>query len=265
MALTVARLIKIWLMYAWRSAQTQILTRWGGYLFLIGKIVRFLFFFVFLLTVLSSTKTLAGYTREQVIFFFLVFNLLDVLTQFLFRGIYFFRYLVVSGNFDLDLLKPLPSFFRPLFGFTDFLDLLTLVPLWGFILWFIFKYQLFSSYLQLVVFFLLLLNSVVLAFAFHLFVASVGVLTTEIDHLILVYRDLAQMARFPTDIYQKGIRMVLTFVVPVVILITVPAKALMGVLSRQGIALALIASGIFLFISLKFWQYALARYSSASS
>lgn len=262
---TVARLVKIWLMVASRAAQSQLLTGIAGILFIIGKIVRFLLFFVFLFAVLSSSQTLAGYSREQVILFFLVFNLVDISIQFLFRGVYVFRPLVVSGNYDLDLLKPLPSFFRPLFGWTDILDFITLVPLLGYFLWFIFAHQLFSGFADLVLFFLLLFNALLIAFAFHLFVCAVCVLTTEIDHLVWVYRDLTSMARFPTDIYQRGIQAILTFTIPVVILITVPAKALLGLLSWQWVIFSFLISGVFLFLSLRFWKFALKQYSSASS
>ena len=251
-------------MVSLRAAQSQLLTSWAGILFLLGKIVRFLLFFIFLFTVLDSVKTLAGYNREQVILFFLVFNLVDVSVQFLFRGVYQFRPLVVSGNYDLDLLKPLPSFFRPLFGWTDILDFITLIPLWIYFLWFGFSNQLFNPG-NFFLFLILFASSLILAFAFHLFICGVCVLTTEIDHLIWVYRDLTNMAKFPTDIYQRGIQLILTFTIPVVILITVPAKALMGILSWQGIIGSSLISGLFLFFSLKFWGYVLCRYTSASS
>ena len=262
---TAARLIKIWLMVSLRAFQSQLVSTWASILFTIGKIARFLLFFVFLFVVLSSTKTLAGYTREQVIFFFLVFNLIDIMVQFLFRGVYHFRPLVISGNYDLDLLKPLPSYFRPVFGFTDILDLITLIPLWIYFLWFVFVNHLFGGVEDLILFFFLLINSLILAFAFHLFACGVCVLTTEIDHLVLVYRDLTSMAKFPTDIYQKAIQGILTFTIPVVILITVPAKALLGILSWPWIILAFMISGLFLYGSLRFWKYALRQYSSASS
>jgi len=261
----VKKLIKIWLMYTLNALQSDLLTTWAGVLFIIGKIVRFLLFFVFLFAILSAAKTLAGYNREQVIFFFLVFMLVDAMVQFLFRGVYHFRSLVVSGDYDLDLLKPLPSFFRPIFGHTDLADFVTLIPLWVYFLWFVFTNHLFTGIGDLILFFLLLFNSLILAFAFHLFICAICVLTTEIDHLVWVYRDLTSMARFPTDIYQKAIQGILTFTIPVVILITVPAKALLGLLSWPWIALAFGISGLFLWGSLKFWRYALSKYSSASS
>lgn len=259
------KIFRVWLRISLMAAQSQLLTNWGGIIFVAGKIIRFLLFFVFLFSVLSSTKTLAGYSREQVIFFFLIFNLVDVATQFLFRGVYRFRHLVVSGDYDLDLVKPLPSYFRPIFGWTDILDLVTLVPLWVYFLWFIFTNHLFPNLQALLLFFLLLANSLLLGFSFHLLICAICVLTTEIDHLIWVYRDLVTMARFPTDIYQKGVQYVLTFAVPIIVLITIPAKALLGLLSWQGVGLALVVSGLFFGGSLRLWRHALSQYSSASS
>ena len=261
----IRRLIKIWFLLAKTAAQSQFTTVWAGTFFIIGKIVRFLLFFIFIFSVLSSAGQIAGFTREQVIFFFLVFNLVDIGTQFLFRGVYLFRPLIVSGDFDLDLLKPYPSFFRPIFGWTDILDFITLIPLTIFIFWYILSQNLTTNAIYLFYFLIFCLNAVVIAFAFHLFVCAVGVITTEVDHLVWIYRDVTNMARFPTDIYGRGIRLILTFTIPVVILFTVPAKALMGLLSWQWVALSFVISGIALWGSLRFWKYALTQYSSASS
>jgi len=264
LAKNLKKFIKVWWLVSLRAAQVQLLNNWSGILFLIGKVVRFLLFFVFIFSILSSTKTLAGYNREQVIFFFLVFNLVDITTQFLFRGIYQFRFRVVRGDFDLDLIKPLPSFFRPIFAWADILDLITLIPLWSFFIWFIFN-KIFLGLGSFFLFLLLFLNSLIIGFALHLLVAAVGIITLEIDHLIMVYRDLINMAQFPTDIYQKGIQFILTFTVPVVILITVPAKALLGILSWPWVVLSFIMGLGLLWGSLRFWRFALSRYNSASS
>lgn len=259
------RLVKIWLMYASRAAQSQLLTSWSGILFLIGKLVRFFLFFIFIFTVMSSTPNLAGYNREQVVVFYLVFNLIETTTQCLFRGVYQFRSLVSSGDFDSDLLRPLPSFFRPLFGWTDILDLITLPPLWIYLFWFLGKNYLFPSYFNLFLFLLLFGNSLFLGFSFHLFFSSVSVLTTQVDPLVWIYRDLTMMARFPTDIYQRSIQFFLTYLVPVVILITVPTKALLGLISWPGVISFFLLSLIFLWLAVIFWRYSLKNYSSASS
>lgn len=259
------KLIKVWVRISLLAGQSQLLTNWSGALFILGKLIRFAFFFIFLLTVLSGAKTLAGYNREQVIFFFLIFNLVDIIAQFLFRGVYLFRSSVVSGNFDLDLLKPWPSFFRPIFGWTDILDFLTLIPLVIYVIYYVTVYQLSAGVLSWILFLLLLACSLLISFAFHLAVCAVCVLTMEIDHLVWIYRDLTNMARVPTDIYPKMIQFLLTFTIPVILLMTVPAKALLGILSWPWIAGSLTAGILLLWLSLRFWRYALKNYTSASS
>ncbi len=259
------RLFKVWWKVTLLAVQSQLLNTATTFLFIIGKVVRFALYFAFLFQILSSSKSLMKYSWEEAIIFFLIFNLVDILAQALFRGVYHFRPLIISGDYDLDLLKPLPSFFRPVFGMADIFDFITLFPLGIFLAFFFFQNHLFSGAASLFIFFLLLFNSLIISFSFHLFVCAVCVLTTEIDHLVWVYRDLTNMARFSTDIYPQGIQAILTFVVPVVVLITVPAKALLGLLSWPWLALSLVIGGVFLWGSYKFWQYALIRYSSASS
>lgn len=259
------RIITIWLKISSMAIQTQLTTVWAGILFFTGKVLRFLFVFAFLYSVLSKTNTIAGYNQQQVILFFLVFNLIDVFTQALFRGVYRFRNLVVSGDYDLILLQPIPSFFRPIFGWSDIFDFTSLIPLWLYFFWFIFHFNLLSNSGSLIIFFFFYINSMVLAFTFHLFVCSMCILTTEIDHLVMIYRDLTNMARFPTDIYQRAIQYFLTFLMPVVILMTVPAKILMGMLSWQMGIVSILITIVFFIGTWQFWKYSISRYSSASS
>jgi len=259
------RLIKIWLMVASRAAQTQLLTNWGGLLFLIGKIVRFSIFLVFLLTVSGPQKIFLGYSKQQVIIFYLIFNLMDSVSQFLFRGAYLFRNLIVTGNYDLDLLKPLPSYFRPVFGWTDILDFLTLPPLLFYLFWYLEKNFYLVSIFNLIQFFFLFAIGLTISFAFHLIICAVCVLTTEIDSLILIYRDISSMGRFPIDIYPQIIQDILTFIIPIAVMMTIPAKALTGLLSWQGMIIPSLIGVFFSLISFRFWRFALRKYSSASS
>ncbi len=261
----ILKFFRIWLFSTRNVVLSQMTTSFAAIFFTLGKIVRFLLFFVFIFVVVHSTNNLAGYNPHQVIFFFLVFNIIDTSAQFLFRAVYGFRPLVVRGEFDFYLTKPLPSFFRPLFHWADVLDLVVLVPLWIFSIYFVFSRGLVGEPIHLVYFLILYLASLLIAFAFHLFVASVCVMTTEIDHMILVYRDLINMTRFPVDIYPQGIRWILTFVIPVAVMITVPAKALLGLVSFWGVMAVFIASLVLALASFKFWQFALTHYSSASS
>lgn len=261
----IKHLLKVWKKIASLSLQDQTATLWGMIVFVLGKIVKFALFFVFLFSVMSEADSLAGYTREQVVVFFLVFNIVDISSQAIFRGVYNFRQVIINGNFDYDLIKPLPSFFRPLFGWADVADIFTLIPLWGGFLYFIFKNGIVENPIYYLIFALTIVVSFIIGFSFHLFVSGIGVISTEVDHLIWVYRDLIGMGRFPTDIYPKMIQMGLTFFIPVIVLVTIPAKGLMGMLSLQTVLVCIGVTVLFLVFSLWFWKRSLGQYTSASS
>lgn len=255
---------RVWWVYTRNSFEVALVDRRAVVFLLAGKIIRFGFFLMFLILLTEETRTLAGYSLDEVVFLFLTFNFVDVTSQLFLRGIYYFRQKIVSGAFDFDLGKPLSPIFSTLFSRTDVLDLMTWVPLTAYMLYFAAS-RLEASLAEALVYLILIVNSLILALAFHLLVASVGVLTTEVDHTIWIYRDLVNMGRVPVEIYAPGIRALLTFVVPVSILMNWPAKALYGFLSWPAIWGAVIITGVVFWGSLKVWRYALSQYASASS
>jgi ABC-2 type transport system permease protein len=180
------------------------------------------------------------------------------------REVYRFRTYVVSGEFDYFLSKPLSPLFRTLLGGSDILDLPMLFLSIVFVVTAAVQMEV-VSFVGVLLYLVLMANAFLIALAFHIMVVALGVLTTEIDNALWMYRDLAAMGRLPIDIYQEPLRWTLTFAIPVGIMITFPSKALMGLLSTQSVAIALLIGIVFLYGSYKFWQYAIKHYSSASS
>jgi len=261
---TIGHYLTTWLALTRQAFLVELTNRFSSLLFLVGKTVRFLMFLFILDLVVKKTQVLAGYTWAQAVFFYLTFNLIDITAQLFFRGIYHFRFKILSGEFDFFLLKPLNPLFLVLTSHTDLLDLITLIPLLFYTTFFASRH--FSpSPLQLVLFLLLFFNGLIIALAIHIIVAAVGILTLEVDHTIWVYRDLSKMARFPVEIYPFLLRQLLTFVVPIAVMINFPAKAFFGLLSPAGLLFAFLAAALLLFFSLRLWRFALTRYTSASS
>lgn len=260
----VKKYFRVWLALTSYSFMTMLSSRFSFSLFLIGKMLRFIFFFGFLMIVLSKTKFLVGYNSYQVAFFVLTFNLIDTGVQLLFREVYRFRPLVVSGNFDLVLVKPFNALFRVLAGGADVVDLFMFIPFAAGAIYLIGKIGSFTI-LHFTFYILLLANALLIATAFHIAVLALGILTTEIDNTIMLYRDLTRMGMVPVDIYKEPLRLFITFILPIGVMMTYPPKALMGLLSPQGILISFFLGGVLFFLSLKFWHYSLRRYSSASS
>ncbi|MBI2020349.1 ABC-2 family transporter protein [Candidatus Daviesbacteria bacterium] len=254
----------VWLKFAILGFQTQLALPSALFIFLLGKLLRFSVFTFFIIILVDKTKALAGYNLDQTIFFFLSFNLIDTVSQLLFREVYRFRQAVVLGNFDFYLIKPIHPLFRALMGGPDLIDFITLIPLVLATIVFMNRLEI-NNLLSIMIYILLLISGFIIALAFHILVLALAVITTEIDHAIMMYRDVVGMGRFPIDIYREPLRGFLTFIIPVGIMMSFPTKAILGLLSWQAIVYALIFSLIMLYLSFKVWDYSLKQYSSASS
>lgn len=258
---------KYWILW-WKltinSFQTSLTNRFNAAIFLTGKIMRFTLFTLFLFTLFTNTSALAQYSFHQTLLFYLTFNLIDTTAQLFFREVYRFRSLVVSGDFDLVLVKPMNPLFRALAGGADPLDLIMLGPYITLI-----GYVMFSldgvTFLHIILYILFLINGLLIAAGFHVLVLSLAVITTEIDHAIMIYRDLTSMGRIPVDIYREPIRSILMFVLPVGLMMTVPAKVFMGLFEAQFLILALFLGLLFFSLSIRVWHWSITKYSSASS
>ncbi len=258
------RYFKVWLLATLAEAQNSFASRLGVVLFTIAKLLRFSFFLIFIFLIFGKTQTLAGYTLWEIVFFYATFNLIDVVPQMFLRSTYRFRNYVVSGNFDFFMVQPLSPLFRALFGGSDILDLPMLILSIGFILYAGSHIPIFSVGTALLYIFLVI-NALLIAAAFHIFVLSVGVATTEVDNTIMLYRDLTQMGRVPISIYQEGVSFLLTFVVPVGIMMTFPVQALLGTLSVPFVVISFVIGISFFLLSLFAWRKGIRHYSSASS
>ncbi len=255
---------KLWFTVTGRTTQIAFASRLGVVLFTFGKVIRFLFFLIFLFLLTSKTKSIAGYTTWEIILFFVTFNFIDMIAQFLWRDVYRFRSYIVSGNFDLLLSKPISPLLRSLFGGSDILDLITLIPLVGFLFYVVQQIgnvTIFNS----VLYFLLVINALIIALSLHIFVLALGVISTEVDNAIWMIREITQLGRIPVNIYPKPVSLVFTYVLPVAAMITFPSQALIGILSWQGVVVSFLFSSILLFLSLRSWNFALREYASASS
>ncbi|OGH37886.1 MAG: hypothetical protein A3B44_03795 [Candidatus Levybacteria bacterium RIFCSPLOWO2_01_FULL_38_21] len=256
--------IKLWFMMTGMVSQNAFVSRFGAALFVLGKLIRFTFFLFFLLVITSRTQTIQGYTLWQVVLFYITFNLIDSVAQFFLREVYRFRNYVVSGNFDYFLTKPVPVLLRLLFGGSDVLDVPIIALSVGFI--FVALSNIGSiTTPDILVYFLLLINGFVIAMSFHILVLAIGILTTEVDNTLWLFRDLTQMGRFPIDIYKNPLRQIITFIIPVGVMVTFPAKAAMGLLSFNAFLISFLVGGMFLYFSMRFWKFSLKRYTSASS
>ncbi len=256
--------LKVILHYSSNSLQQTLSNLPVLFIFLFSKIVRYGMFIAFLYLLFNGVSSVRGYSREQMLMFYLVFNIIDTIGQLMFREVYRFRPLVVSGGFDAVLTKPFSPIIRSLFGGPDFIDLGLLVIIVS-VAVYIARTFIHPTPVQTLLFLAMIINSLLITTAFHILVLGVGIITFSVDHLVMIYRDLTALMRIPVDMFTDPMRSLLTFVIPMGIMFTFPAKVLLGILNWQLILISFLFGVVSLFLSLKFWNYSLRQYQSASS
>lgn len=267
--LLMKKYIVVWWRLAQMSFMMQCSTQLGSLGWLGGKCIRLAFFLIFLVAIYKHVPSVAGYSILEVAFFFLTFNVVDIVAQLFFRGIYGVGRDIREGDMDFYLIQPINPLFRISSNLIDFLDFLTLLPvlvLIGFILpKILVNLSLTDAFGRTVLYVSLCANGVVIAFCLHVLIASLTISTQQMENTLWLYRDLVSLGRFPVDIYVESVRAILTFAIPIAVMVSYPSKALLGLLSVNKILFAFLLSGALLFVSISIWQTALRRYCSVSS
>lgn len=233
--------------------------------YVVAKLLRMGFFFVFVYALFRNTESLVGYSKGEVLLFFAVMNTVDIAFQLIARGLTTIPSMVRRGEYDILLSKPLSPFFASCFKMFDFLDLTTVPAAVAFlgIAIHTLPYQLTPQHILIAV--LCWVCSLIMAVSLNVIIASLAFWVTEIENGFWIYRDLVYVGRFPPEVYTSSIRTIFTYLIPILLIVSAPAKALMGQASFGMVAASLIATILLVALARITWQKALRHYASASA
>ena len=87
----------------------------------------------------------------------------------------------------------------------------------------------------------------------------------QLENVMELLFTFYEAGRFPVNIFPAWVRALLTFVVPIAFVTTVPASVLLGRLTGEFVLFSIGVAAILLTVSVMFWRFAVRHYSSASS
>jgi ABC-2 type transport system permease protein len=96
-------------------------------------------------------------------------------------------------------------------------------------------------------------------------VVSAAFWVVRLDNLTYLFNALLDFARWPISIFKGAFRVVFTFVIPLALMTTYPAEALLGRIEARTAALSIAGALGFALASRLLWTRAIGRYTSASS
>jgi ABC-2 type transport system permease protein len=112
---------------------------------------------------------------------------------------------------------------------------------------------------------LLLLAALVTLYSMWILVVCASFWVVKMDNLAFLLGSIFDAARWPLDLFRGTWRIVFTFIIPLGLMTTYPARALLGSLSAETALFALAGAALFAVCARTIWTRALSRYTSASS
>ena len=257
--------------------------------FLIKVLVEVLWLGILLIfydTLFKHTGDVAGWNAHQYLFFLGCYYTLEGTIETLFlENALEFTELVRTGNLDFYLLKPLDEQFLVSLRKIDW-STAPKILLGGSIMavamawmgWSFNPLDLPSALVgvrwtfepgRVIGFVALFACGVALAYSFLLLLSSTSVWLVRNENLMELWWLFTTLMRYPRGIYEGEWWAILYYgcwyVVPVLLVVNVPAELLVRSVEPWNIALLVAASAVLLFVSRRFFFYALRSYSSASS
>lgn len=170
-----------------------------------------------------------------------------------------------QGTLDFILLKPVNAQFlattrRVQFRFLGDVSaglLLILISLW--------QLHMEPRLLSILLFLVLLATGAIILYSILLALVTLSFWFVNVTNILELIWSVYEAGRVPVDVFPRLVRMVLTFVIPIAFITTVPAEALLNKVNPRFATLSLLMATIALLASSGFWNYATRYYTSASS
>lgn len=111
----------------------------------------------------------------------------------------------------------------------------------------------------------LLFTSTLLLYSLWILTVSAAFYVVKIDNLSVLFSSIFDAARWPSSVFRGVLSFLFTFVVPLALMTTWPALAMLGKLSGATVLLAFAGAALFATLARLVWLGSISRYTSASS
>lgn len=265
---------KLWLKCARASLKGQFWRPSNLYLMAANQVILASSALFAILVLFSRFKTLAGYSREEVLLLYGLAQASFALTEMTARGFDLFSGILARGEFDRILLRPRSTAFQVLCSRVELSKLGRFLVGSAVIAWVlkalwpaVASGGAALAVLKLLALFLMFSGSCAIFAGIFILGASLSFLSTDGLEIVNILSDGGrEMAQYPLSIYERGFRRFFTFAVPFGCVNYLPLEFILG---RPGTgpwaALLPLAGLAFLGLALLAWKAGTRRYASTGS
>ncbi len=225
---------------------------------------------VFYRTIFAQTRVVADWNEHQYLFFVGCYFALEGLIETLFlENCSEFAELVRSGDLDFFLLQPIDEQFLITCRNIDWSTGPNVLMGGGVMVLALWQMDWVFNIGQLALFLLLFACSVMIAYSFLVLLTSTAVWLVRNQSLMEMWWLFTSLVRYPREVFFRSwaapVGWVFTFLVPVMLVVSVPASVMVRVFEPGFALFTVVAAVVLLAVSRWVFRFALRRYRSASS
>lgn len=260
------RLFKIFSALISQSSKAYMEHRWNTLGNALNGLVSLLITILLVDVIFSLTNQLHGWTRSEVLFLVGIYQVISFLFSALFlKNISSLPDYIEKGKLDYFLTKPINAQFLVSLRYIrvhHFISALT-----GIILIF-YAVDNMNKIFGLTDWFFLIIGAtagLLIFYSIYFLIALLSFWFVRFSALADVYHVISRPLSLPVDIFGRYASFILTFVIPLAFVVTVPVEIFLNKSPIFFIVLEMLIAAVLLIVSKLAWNFALRYYTSASS
>ncbi len=264
------RYLRLWLSLARFSLLGELAFRGNFLVKICVELMWLVILLLFNFILFKQTQSIAGWADYQYLFFIGCFYAMGGVMEALFlENCNQFAELVRTGDLDFFLLKPVDEQFLISCRSVDWSCVPNLALGGGIMFYALYLGSVSISAGAVLLFLVLFACGAALAYGFLLLLTSASVWFMRNQSLYEVWWLFSSLMRHPREIFTGPLASIVGlffwFVVPIMLVTNVPANLMVRSLKPWAVGYTLGATLLVLWVSRRFFRYALQRYRSASS
>lgn len=256
--------VRLYPYFVSRSLQARMAYKGDFIIGVVASILMQALGFIFVWTIFQGIPDVNGWNFDQMIFVYGMAAISLGLNEFLFAGTWAVSRYVQEGNLDRLLLRPVNTMFSILSADVKLHGLGSVLFGIAVCIMSLVNLQLTLSVGMILFWIVAMICGSLIYFSINMLMATLSFWVTDSQSAMMLLQNVSEFSKYPIAIYERGLQVFLSYVIPFAFTSFYPATFLLDMNSQPIYWLGpIIAAVAMVTITGLFWKYALTKYQSA--
>lgn len=225
-----------------------------------------IFTLIFYQLLFANIDNIAGWNKAQMLVLQGFYFIIDaILWGVFYENFYDLPYKINRGTLDLELVKPVNKQFLLSFKKLGLNQLNSLALGLVILSYGLHLGDIHPSPLNILFALSILIIAVIFLYSGWFITVCTAFWFDRLENIVYIFPSLCEFAKFPVSAYQGMAKIFLTYIIPIILVTSLPSQFLFGQPNFIFVGVLAVSAIILLVVSRFFFQFALKRYSGASS